>query len=203
MFVAWNLSVPLIGNAKDPPSHDIIAGLSFIEIGRQKDSNHTYVNRVLMSVDGRKRTESLTNKSGLVSLYDNWGIQRLYLNPLNKTATVFEAVEPDNSGTNLDEWIAGIAKIKSSANHELGTKKLGNESKSGFSWTTRDNNQEVWFDDETGSIRDVVVDSTEQEIRLMNIQFHDSLDAALFSFLPPEGFTIAERHLTSAAASKN
>ena len=69
------------------------SGISYVEVVRQNEDGSTYINKVYIAKDGRKRSESITSKHSTISVYDDWGLHRVVLRPKTKTATEFAEVE--------------------------------------------------------------------------------------------------------------
>lgn len=169
--------------------------VSYIEIVRFKDRNDSYMNKVFIAADGRKRYESFTSEQGLISIFDDWGIQRLFLNPIAKTATTFEANEEHGEGENLAQWLKDFKDIVDNADTRLGTKDLYRYSATGFSAQRGDTSCDVWINDSTREPTEITIDMPDRVTRLIEIAFHKEVADELFSFGVPVGYTVVERHL--------
>jgi outer membrane lipoprotein-sorting protein len=171
-----------------------VRAVSFIEVGGVKQSGQHFMNKVFIAEDGRKRVESLTSKRGLVSIYDDVGIQRLYLHPGTQTATVFEAVEEFGGGADLHDWIRVYQQLSVNPEKELGRRELNGKTARGFLTKQNGSSYAVWVNDATGEPLQVESDDKGMTTQMFDIQYHDALNEVMFSFEAPEAYNVVERH---------
>ncbi len=178
---------------KKIPTAVPIGGISFVEAVESKTEGHTCINKVFIAKDGRKRYESITSKNGLVTIYDDWGIQRLHLSPIKKTATAYAAVEEFGKGFKLKDWLSRFVEVVKSPESELGRRNISGTYAVGYSGSSNaipDGTVEVWVDEDTGELMQVKVDTPSETMKLFDIGYRDTLDESLFKFTAPEDYSI-------------
>ena len=169
--------------------------ISYIETVASKDRVGTYRNKVFLAEDGRKRVEHLTAKHGLVSIFDDWGIQRLILRTEEKTASVWEEIEPfGRAGWKLQNWIEDLQKLCNAADKELGFKRLDGHNAVGILAKKNDRTFTIYVDANTGSPVRIGIDDPREYITLTEFEFHNKTNDPIFRFDAPETYTVVERH---------
>ena len=174
-----------------------VRAISFIEVVQDKESGERYMNKVFIAEDGRKLVESLTSKRGLVSIFDDFGIQRLLLRPSKKSATVFEAVEEVGGGQDLNTWLSNFQRLVENPEDDLGRKEMNGKTARGFLSKQNGDTYTVWVKDATGEPLQVEVDDTHRTTAMYDIQYYDTLDEAMFSFDAPDDYAVVEHHQLS------
>ena len=153
----------------------------------------TVSNLLTRSADGRKRVEHLTSKRGLISIFDDWGLQRLILESTTKSATVYESLERSRSGLDLEHWIRSFQTLTETPAKELGQRELFGKPATGFSVRKDNCVYEIWVNEATGEPMQIEIDSPMKTRRMFDIQYHEELDGTAFGFDVPKGYTEVER----------
>lgn len=178
--------------------------ISYVELGVSKDRVETYRNRVFHVEDGRKRVEHLTAKHGLISIFDDWGIQRLYMRTEKQTASVWDDIEPFGQGPGkLQNWIEDLERLCNSPTKDLGVKKLDGRWVTGLVAQEHDRSFTIWVDVNSRSPVRIGIDEPGQYMTLTEFEFHQKSNESIFSFHVPKNYTVVEHHTKAEHEGQN